>query len=96
MIYKVGLGLYFARKKICFSSTDKYIGRIKVTLQEPQSIDQLVVPHRTVIRLGNEVLVITCDRPDGEAADWVDICTVPEWLSCWNGLMRRASSKPYG
>ena len=49
MIYKVGLGLHFASKKICFSSTDKYIGRIKVTLQEPQSIDQLVVPHRTVI-----------------------------------------------
>ena len=23
-------------------------------------------------------------------------CSVPEWLSCWNGLMRRASSKPYG
>ena len=36
-------------------------------------IDQLVVPHRIVIRLGNEVLVITGDRPDGEAADWVNI-----------------------
>ena len=33
-------------------------------------IDQLVVPHRIVIRLGNEVLVITGDRPD---ADWVNI-----------------------
>ena len=73
IIYKVGLGLYFASKKICFSSTGKYIERIKVTLQEPQSIDQLVVPHRTVIRLRNEVLVITGDPPDGEAADWENI-----------------------
>ena len=36
-------------------------------------IDHLVVPRRIVIRLGNEVLVITSDHPDGEAADWVNI-----------------------
>ena len=36
-------------------------------------IDYLVVPRRIVIRLGNEVLVITGDHPDGEAADWVNI-----------------------
>ena len=23
-------------------------------------------------------------------------CSVPEWLACWNGLIRRASSQPYG
>ena len=36
-------------------------------------IDHLVVPRRIVIRLGNEVLVITGDHPDGEAADWVNV-----------------------
>ena len=36
-------------------------------------IDHLVVPRRIVIRLGNEVLKITGDHPDGEAADWVNI-----------------------
>ena len=36
-------------------------------------IDHLVVPRRIVIRLGNEVLVITGDHHDGEAADWVNI-----------------------
>ena len=36
-------------------------------------IDHLVVPRRIVIRLANEVLLITGDHPDGEAADWVNI-----------------------
>ena len=67
LIYKVGLVSHVTcilQVKRWVSSTEKYIRRIIVTLQEPD---------RIVIRLGNEVLVITGDRPDGEAADWVNI-----------------------
>ena len=61
-------GLYFASKKMLQQHRQIHRKNKSDTTGAP-IIDQLLVPHRIVIRLGNEVLVITGDRPDGEAAD---------------------------
>ena len=64
--------MYFASKKMLQQHRQIHRKNKSDTTGSP-IIDQLVVPHHIVIRLGNEVLVITGDRPDGEAADWVNI-----------------------
>ena len=66
-------GLYFASKKMLQQQRQIHRKNKSDTTGAPIIDPHLVVSHRIVIRLGNEVLVITGDRPDGEAADWVNI-----------------------
>ena len=64
--------MYFSSKKMLQQHRQIHRKNKSDTTGAP-IIDQLIVPHHIVIRLGNEVLVITGDRPDGETADWVNI-----------------------